>query len=187
MAFRLRTTRNKAPNTLKRYIAPRFVEHKTTASSRETGAAATPPPADEWARPVPAAALSRSTCRCVRQLNANTTTQLRPTCSLSVSADACRRPHLPGPAKLHSTLYIYFFYTRRLHTRNARCLYACSGQDVERPLSTRRGFTTTVGSITDLDPPSTLSARARKMCPEEVRGGGWEVVDRGHRTESTHI
>lgn len=121
LAFRLRTTTNKAPNTLKRYIAPRFVEHKTTASSRETGAAATPPPADEWARPVPAAALSRSTCRCVRQLNANTTTQLRPTCSLSVSADACRRPHLPGPAKLHSTLYkyIYFLYKAISHEKCA--------------------------------------------------------------------
>eukprot|EP00903_Cladosiphon_okamuranus_P008526 g8186.t1 len=43
-----------------------------------------------------------------------------------------------------------------------------SMQDVERPLTARRGFTTTVGSITDLDPPSTLSARARKMCPEEM-------------------
>ena len=128
LAFRLRTTTNKAPNTLKRYIAPRFVEHKTTASSRETAAAATPPPADEWARPVPAAALSRSTCRCVRQLNANTPTQLRPTCSLSVSADACRRPHLPGPAKLHSTLYkyIYFLLIQGAYTREMRvvCMHA---------------------------------------------------------------
>ncbi|CAM9841678.1 unnamed protein product, partial [Hapterophycus canaliculatus] len=41
-------------------------------------------------------------------------------------------------------------------------------QDVKRPRSTRRGFTTTVGSITDLEPPATLSARARLMCPEEV-------------------
>ncbi|CAM9715197.1 unnamed protein product [Ectocarpus sp. 6 AP-2014] len=41
-------------------------------------------------------------------------------------------------------------------------------QDVERPRSTRRGFTTTVGSITDLDPPATLSARARQMCPTEM-------------------
>ncbi|CAM9326034.1 unnamed protein product, partial [Scytosiphon promiscuus] len=41
-------------------------------------------------------------------------------------------------------------------------------QDVKRPRSTRRGFTTTVGSITDLEPPATLSARARLMCPEEM-------------------
>lgn len=41
-------------------------------------------------------------------------------------------------------------------------------QDVKRSRSTRRGFTTTVGSITDLEPPATLSARARLMCPEEV-------------------
>lgn len=47
---------------------------------------------------------------------------------------------------------------------------------------TRRGFTTTVGSITDLDPPATLSARARKMCPEEVRARGGRITDGCIRT-----
>ncbi|CAM9888817.1 unnamed protein product [Ectocarpus fasciculatus] len=64
-------------------------------------------------------------------------------------------------------------------------------QDVERPRSTRRGFTTTVGSITDLEPPATLSARARQMCPTEMVNSPRALVFNadpvGHPTRSPTV
>lgn len=164
MVFRLRERqRTKTHNTKHKLQA---LTTRPCYLSRETGAAATRPPADEKTGPVlvPEVALSRSTCRCAK-VKTDSTGQLLSRGLVS----ACYIPPPSSPGSHRDTQHAVY---HALILRDICVLFFCpSLQDVERPLTTRRGFTTTVGSITDLDPPSTLSARARKMCPEEVRGG----------------